>query len=42
MMIVTDGCGCGDDSDKMVVVVVMIVTDGACCGDDSDRWCLLW
>ena len=28
MMIVTDGCGCDDDSDR----------DGGCC-DDSDRWC---
>ena len=27
MMIVTDGDGCDDDSDKMVMVVMMIVTD---------------
>ena len=38
MMIVTDGSGCDDDSDMMVVVVMMIVTDGGGCDDDSDRW----
>ena len=31
--------GCGDDSDKMVVIVEMIVTDAGGCDDDSDR---LW
>ena len=35
MIIVTDGGGCYDDYDKMVVVVMMIVTDGGGC-DDSD------
>ena len=38
MMIVTEGGGCDDDSDRWLVVVMMIVTDGDGFGDDSDRW----
>ena len=51
IMIVTDGDGCNNDSDRcggcddnsdrqMVVVVMMIVTDGCGCNNDSDGW--LW
>ena len=40
MIIVTDGGGCDDNSDRLAVVM-MIVTDDGCCVDDSDRWWLL-
>ena len=38
MIKVTDGGGCDDKSDKIVVVVMMKVTVGGGCDDESDCW----